>query len=88
VDKQLIGVIVTIVIVIIPTIGISYAMTAKNAKWQAAGYYGLSAFLFLSALGCFAMAVSGENRAGYAWMTAAIYASYWAWSKAKVLHKS
>ena len=82
-DKQTFAVSVTIVLILGPVIFTSYAMTAKSAKVRARGYYGLSSLLFLAAAGCFAMAVSGENRAGFAWMVAATYGAYWAWGKAR-----
>jgi hypothetical protein len=58
-------------------------MTAQSSKARTWGYYGLSAFLFLVCGGCFAMAVSGENRAGFVWMAPVAYGTYWAWNKAR-----
>lgn len=72
-----------VVIILLPVIAISFSMTSKSKKTRAAGFFGLSAFLFLAALVCFSMAYTGENRAGYMWMGLASYGSYWAWMKAK-----
>lgn len=86
-DKQTLGAIVSITLVLVPVIAISYMMTANDPKVKAMGFFGLSAFLVIAAFGCFIMAFTGENRAGYLWMAPAAYGSFWAWNKAQAFRK-
>ncbi|KIC19611.1 hypothetical protein [Leisingera sp. ANG-DT] len=81
-DKQHLGMIFSVLLILVPVISVSFAMTSNSPRLKARGYFGLCALMFIAAGGCFALAITEQNRAGYVWMAFLAYGSYWAWNRA------
>ena len=81
--SEVLVLVLTVTLVLGPVVGISFLMTSKNKKWKARGYYCLSLCLACFGFGFFYMAYTGENTAGYIWMAACAYGTFWAYETAK-----
>ena len=79
---EIFAVILPITLILGPVIGISFLMTSKNKKLKVRGYYFLSGLITFFGFGCFYMAYTGENTAGYAWMGICALGTMWAYKKA------
>lgn len=81
--KQFYAVIFTIVILIVPTVMISYAMTSDSLRTKSYGFYGLAVFLILVSVGFFYLGATGINTSGYIGTGFSLYGAYLLWKKAK-----